>query len=133
MPLVFSDVLCANVTQGLVLQEFQEGLGAFAVDLARSFGDATDAFLDILGDRLRKWEVCEAPSSGSTRLLAGDYTGLELFVEPECILPFSGLQRSSVPDLIDGDVCEINAALGVLVDGHFVEPPFSPRIGWTAC
>src|ERR1017187_4218548 len=25
MPLVFSDVLCANVTQGLVLQEFQEG------------------------------------------------------------------------------------------------------------
>jgi hypothetical protein len=81
MPLVFSDVLCANATQGLVLQEFQEGLGAFAVDLARSFGDATDAFLNILGDCLREWEICEAPSSSCAWLLAGDYTGLELFVQ----------------------------------------------------
>src|ERR1035438_2922043 len=86
MPLVFSDVLCANATQGLVLQEFQEGLGAFAVDLTCSFGDATNAFLDILADRLREWEVCEAASSSGTRLLARNNPGLELFVQPECIL-----------------------------------------------
>jgi hypothetical protein len=37
-----------------------------------------------------------------------------------------------MPDLVDRDISEIDAALWVLIYRHFVEPPFSPRIGWSA-
>jgi hypothetical protein len=48
-------------------------------------------------------------------------------MEPECLLPFPGLQGSPMPDLVDRDIGKIDAALGVLLYRHFVEPPSPPK------
>src|SRR5262249_25354910 len=111
MPLVISYFLCANATQSLVLEKLRQRFRAFSINLACSFSHAPETLWNVLGQSPGNPHAREAAPSASTRLLPRTAPSHKLLMQMESVLPFSGSQRTSMPDFVHRHIREIDTAL----------------------